>query len=142
MRTQVTKNRVKQLVDVAKSLNATRIVVSYDGSGDSGQIESAYLLDKNDKSIAIPGGLKVNVRVCYSNWDNVSNTWVEECKYMDVPLENALKSLCEDHLSEQGIDWYNNDGGYGEQVIDVETGKVTLKHNQRITDSEYHEHEI
>ena len=50
-------------------------------------------------------------------------------------LNEAIDELTYDYLEETGVDWYNNDGGYGELVIDVNAGTVALEVNVRYTES-------
>ncbi len=39
------------------------------------------------------------------------------------------------YSARMGVDWYNNDGGYGDLVINVENGTVALDVNVRYTES-------
>ena len=45
------------------------------------------------------------------------------------------EELTYDYLQETDVDWYNDEGGFGKLVIDVQEGTVTLEVNQRYTDS-------
>lgn len=60
-------------------------------------------------------------------------------------VNDVIDALTYDYLEEVDVDWYNNDGGYGELIIDVSNGTVSLEVNQRYTESntEYSmEHDI
>ena len=41
----------------------------------------------------------------------------------------------------EGIeDWWNNEGGYGTLLVDLEEGSYEIEVNIRITDTEYYSH--
>ena len=47
----------------------------------------------------------------------------------------AIEELTDDYLAETNVDWYNNDGGFGELIIDVDEGTVALEVSVRFTES-------
>jgi hypothetical protein len=114
----------KQAVfDVVEAAGITTITVTFEGEGDSGQIEdvSAY---KGDAAVDVP---PTTIR-----WHR---GWIgEQEQTADLPLEEAIRDLCWDYLSEEHGGWENNDGGYGEFTLDVPTRTVTLEFNGRFTD--------
>lgn len=61
--------------------------------------------------------------------------WVMTTERTASTVNAAIDDLTYDYLEETDIDWYNNDGGFGELVIDVEDGTVALEVNVRYTDS-------
>ena len=113
----------ERLVSLLKVSGVRRIEVSFAGSGDSGSIEGADAVCHDNTEFDL-----TNVRI---KWPEQSmqvldkGQWVykRSGKEIDKSLEEILKQVCEDALEEQGLDWYNNDGGQGELVmefIDVE----------------------
>ena len=108
----------------------TRIHVSFDGEGDSGQINNitAYA---GDTKIQMPSQ---ELEVHCAHWG--SHTLQTTVK----PLDTAVEDLCYDFLSHEHDGWENNDGAFGEFEIDVATRSVKLEFNARFTDYSTHEH--
>jgi hypothetical protein len=75
-----------------KNLGITELVGEYDGSGDSGSIESVYCEDKDGNTISIESEVESKV-------------------------EEMLYNVLSDDYQ---YDWYNNDGGYGTVRINIE----------------------
>jgi hypothetical protein len=50
-------------------------------------------------------------------------------------LDTALEAVTHDYLGEAGVDWYNDDGGYGTLTINVEEGAVALEISVRHSNS-------
>jgi hypothetical protein len=105
---------------------------SYDGSGDSGGIEAVTFVKTPVEDT--PGGAPEAV---------MSDTEFEaEVKAKLSAEEQALidESALNDAvfgLMPSGFE--NNDGGYGEVVLDVVTGAIQVQHNERYTEVNYSE---
>ena len=50
-------------------------------------------------------------------------------------LNDAIENLTYDYLVETGADWCNNDGGYGELLIDVQRGNRGARCQRPFTES-------
>ena len=111
----------RYLATVLMGLGATHASVPYDGQGDSGAFDEVIVYDGVGGTINIRD---VKVRTPHED---------------DHTLKDALTSMANDCLDSNNIDWYNNDGGFGEYLIDLRTVPFTftLKHNHRITSVEY-----
>ena len=79
-------------VSSLKNMGITELVAEYDGSGDSGSIESVYCEDEDGNNI---------------HADDVTLSKVEEMLYQILSYE-------------YDYDWYNNEGGYGTVRINIE----------------------
>lgn len=92
-----------ELLAKLKAYKVKTAQAHYDGSGDSGEVEEVTFLD--DAGADVP----------------------------NVPkeLNEAVDAMACNYLNEKGIDWYNNDGGYGDFYIDVDDAKVRLDHEER-----------
>lgn len=77
------------------------IYVHFSGSGDDGGIDEVEFWDHNDKSIGIAR-------------DN----------YYDI--EGQFYSMINSHTALEG-DWINNDGGYGELIINLEKNEYEVE---------------
>lgn len=107
------------LLPLLRDAGAAKLVVYYDGSGDEGQVQFVHTFAKEEDE---PHG-KPNVTV----------------NGLD---ENKIDEAACDVLSGLGIDWYNNEGGYGFVILTVSTGKVTVENNQRFERADYSQHEV
>lgn len=124
---------IKTMFDQLRKAGATEVVISFDGSGDSGSIEYVSIHNADRQQI------QVDQTVIYpkekSTW--VDGQWVDEIEHKEIPILEALEAYCYDELEKTNIDWYNNDGGFGDMRIDLsDTVSVELEVNQRYT--EYH----
>jgi hypothetical protein len=109
---------------VLSAAQITRVTVTFDGEGDSGQIDNiaAY---RGDKLSPLPAQA-IPIRTVGWNGDAIT---VEE-----KPLEAAIETLCYDFLAQEHGGWENNDGAYGEFTFDVAQLTVELEFNGRFTD--------
>ena len=124
---------IKTMFDQLRKAGATEVVIYFDGSGDSGSIESVSIYNADNKQI------QVDQTVIYpkekSTW--IDDRWVNEIEHKEIPILEAVEAYCYDELEKTNIDWCNNDGGFGEMRISLsDTVSVKLEVNQRYT--EYH----
>lgn len=108
----------------------TRVVVSFDGYGDSGQIENMEAQVGADP-VTMPGA---TIEIAESVWDQ------PEPKRTSVSISDAVESLAYDVLEKTHCGWENGDGAYGDVIFDVAEGVITLDYNERFTASENHTH--
>jgi hypothetical protein len=79
-------------VSSLKNMGITELVAEYEGSGDSGSIETVYGKDKEGEII-----------------------------HLDISVDSKAEEMLYEVLSDNYMyDWYNNDGGYGSVTIDLE----------------------
>jgi hypothetical protein len=108
-------------------MGITGILIRYDGSGDSGQIEE--------------------IQYCTEPIDAVED--VEDNVHYESPelsaLSSDLKSRIEDFTSDKLLenieDWYNNEGGYGTVSIMIPSGQYSIDNNIRVIEYENYTHE-
>jgi hypothetical protein len=123
---------IKNMLETLRAAGATSVVISFDGSGDSGSIESVQIYEGAQLC-------NLNYLVTYptekSTW--INDQWVTETEEKEMSITDALEAYCYDELEKTGVDWYNNDGGFGDMQIDLgDTVSVELEVSQRYT--EYH----
>jgi hypothetical protein len=79
-------------VSSLKNMGITELVGEYDGSGDSGSIETIYCEDEDGNTISI-----------------------------ESDVESKVEEMLYEVLSNNyDYDWYNNEGGYGTVRINIE----------------------
>lgn len=102
----------KLIIEKLKDKGVNNITIEYSGGGDSGDIENISFCDFEGNNVDIPTD------------DDYSA--IENFAYY-----NYLNNI---------EDWWNNDGGYGEMTINLETLEYTINHNVRYTQYDEYEH--
>jgi hypothetical protein len=102
----------------------TRVAVTFNGEGDSGQIEdvTAY---RNDASCDLPSD---PISMLDISWG------VSEPKTIPMSPYDAIETLCYDYLSQEYGGWENNDGAFGEFTLHVADRRIQLDFSARYTD--------
>jgi hypothetical protein len=118
------------LFDALAAAGVTLIVVTFDGYGDSGQIENIEA-EAGDAVVAMPAG---EVEIAEAIWDQ------PEPSRSTVSIADAIERLAYDFLERTHCGWENNDGAYGGFTFDVAERTITLDYNERYTASEYSQH--
>jgi hypothetical protein len=116
--------------DALARAGITIVAVSFDGCGDSGQIERIEAhsggapaeLPSDQIELAEPAG---NSR---------------EIKQAPFALSDAIEKVAYDFLEETRAGWEINDGAYGEFTFDVKNRTITLAYNERHMESDCSEH--
>ena len=125
-----------------KSKGVTSAEVTFDGYGDSGQIESVTI-KANDKNVTDElTDKKVDdyvqhVAVGYSSGDKRKHCW--EC---DVTCQSAVEDICYGILQSNHCGWEINGGSFGVfafVVTDEGELKIHLDMNERVEDTVYSE---
>lgn len=116
--------------DALAQAGITSVEVTFDGYGDSGQIEdvSAKI---GDKDAPLPA---VSVEVARADWGS------PDIMRVTHPMPQAIEQLAYDFLRETHEGWENNAGAYGDFYFDVTARTITLNYNERFEDSEYTQH--
>jgi len=122
--TEANAHNKTQLFDALDAAGATHVCVSFDGEGDSGQIDNVAAY-KGDELLPLPERRLVFQSVsCDGN----------PVRTGELALGEAIETLCYGYLSEEHGGGENNDGAYGEFTLDVPTRTVTLEFNGRFSD--------
>lgn len=121
------------LFDALAAAGITRVVVTFDGCGDSGQIED-ITFHACDTTVSAPQTEPVTI---------ASTSWAStDISNASLTIEQALELLAYDLLSQTHGGWENNDGAYGEFVFDVADRTILLDHNDRYMAVESYAHEF
>ena len=121
------------LFDGLRQASIAYVLVSFDGSGDSGQIESIDARDDADQSVTLPAA-----QITFAGIDWQSGAPTER----RLTLEGAVEELVYDLLSATHSGWQDNDGAYGEFCIDARARTIHLEFNERFTSSELYTHDF
>jgi hypothetical protein len=98
--------------------------------GDSGQINGVSALAA-DQPADLPA---TRLTLQQIRWGQTESTPSE------FALEGGIEALCYDYLEQEHDGWENNDGGYGEFIIDVAQRTISLEFCQRYSDYTKYSH--
>lgn len=110
----------------------THVVVSFDGYGDSGQIESVEVKAR-DAIVDMPDA---QIEIARAPWGEA------EPERSAVAIADAIEHFVYDLLMDTHDGWANNDGAYGTFTFNVAARKITLDYNERYIETEYTQHEF
>ncbi len=105
--------------------------VSFDGYGDSGQIESIEARDATNMSVPLPDQTISIVAIVWGQSAPESRP---------MTLTEAIEHLVYDALSETHGGWELNEGAYGSFVFDVPNQEIRLDYHERMTVTEFSSH--
>jgi hypothetical protein len=113
--------------DALTAAGTATVNVTFDGEGDSGQIEN-ILADGSENIPPAPIELQ-QAAWGTSKLDSIQTT-----------LRAAIEALCYDYLEQEHGGWENNDGAFGEFTFNVPERRIELDFNSRFTDSAHFSH--
>jgi len=118
------------LFSVLSAAGITSVDVSFDGYGDSGQIESIDA--KADTAvILLPDATVTLIIIGWQDTDPTERT---------MPIHEAIEHFAFDCLAQTHGGWENNEGAFGTFLFDVADQSITLDYNQRFEDVASFEH--
>jgi hypothetical protein len=116
------------LFDALATAGIVAVIVTFDGSGDSGQIEN----------IKVQGQITdlppTQIELAFANWGS------PDIRRETLSLTDATEALVYELLRQTHEGWENNEGAYGEFTFDVAKRSIVLDYNARIETSEYTQH--
>lgn len=118
------------LFAVLSAASITSVDVSFDGYGDSGQIESIDAkADGTDAPLP-----DATVTLTIIGWRDTEHT------ERTMSVREAIEHFAYDCLAQTHGGWENNQGAFGTFLFDVADQSITLDYNQRFEDIESFEH--
>ena len=110
--------------DALTSAGVTVVIVTFDGEGDSGQIEDiqAYAGEAEAK---LPTQAVQFQQVAWNS---------HKLDASALGLREAIETLCYDYLEQEHGGWENNEGAFGEFTLSVADRTIELEFNGRISE--------
>jgi hypothetical protein len=121
------------------------VTIEFDGSGDEGQVSNicCTTLSGSTTLLTFPSNIPGQTIAAGERiWDCIAYEYVTQTADRPATMREVLDAWCYELLDHAGVDWVNNEGGYGEIVIKPATNSVCCHMNARIIDSIYSEHEL
>lgn len=103
------------------------LTVTFDGCGDSGQIEEIIARSTEDAEVTLPDE---TITIALVDWS------ASEPRLVETGIADAIEQLCYGLLSQEHGGWENNDGAFGEFAFDTSARSIALEHNTRFTSSD------
>lgn len=103
-----------------------KVVVTFDGGGDSGQIESIDAEAADGTCRSFPSGT-----LAFRLRDGPKG----KRRNQTLSPYEGVESLVYDCLGQAFCGWENNEGGYGHFIFDVAARTIRLEMNERVTES-------
>jgi hypothetical protein len=120
------------LFDVLAAAGITFVIVTFDGYGDSGQIENIEI-KAGDEIAELPDK---RIEILDPIWGS------SEIERQTHTVGEAIERMAYAFLRQTHEGWENNDGAYGDFTFDVEERTITLDYNERYTSSENYSHKF
>jgi len=135
---------LRAVLPLLRAAGISSVTVEFNGSGDSGTIEDClyyhrvdgvetYINSRNDDAFDSKS-IQVAVNARRIHWNQITRRF-EPVDVGYSTLDEAINALAEDYIDSTDVDWYNNDGGYGNLEIDVVEGTVSLEVYSRYTET-------
>lgn len=131
--------KIKAFCRLLSSYNAQEIMGEYDGSGDSGDM--TIMVFRTPELVTGPpvGTFNADLNEYSAHtqrqWVRYETFFENLMAQKDCLITKKLLNEFEDAMYEfLPGGWEINDGSYGEINIDVQTGSISVTHNERITD--------
>ena len=121
-----------RLFDGLMAAGISHVTVTFDGAGDSGQIESIGAWS-GETAVDFPLS---EIPYAALTWDD------PEVEMRSLSLEDVVEQLAYDFLSDAHGGWEDNDGAYGEFCFDASARCIHLEFNERFTSSELFTHDF
>ena len=118
------------LFDALTAANITIVVATFDGCGDSGQIENIEVKN-GDEIVTLPAGA---IAIARPVWGS------SEIDRQSLSIHDAIEALAYSFLGQTHGGWENSDGAYGNFIFDVAERTITLDYNERHMESDYSQH--
>lgn len=109
------------LCEALKARGITTVSIEYDGEGDSGQVNDIQAFDGKQQPVSLDQPVTLAI-----------HKPEEPTAY--ATLREALDDFAWTILGIYHDGFWNNDGGFGNIAIDTSKARVTIDHNDRITD--------
>ncbi len=122
-------DNLRRVLPILQQHEIESVTVTFSGSGDSGAIDDVYYAPQIAASVRATPIEQMTLNRVYDR------IWITTTASETVTLDQAIMNITDNYLAETGVNWYDNDGGYGELEIDVAGRSVRLDVNVNYTQS-------
>lgn len=112
------------LFDALAAAGIKQVVVQFDGSGDSGQIEGLTARAAADSPVDLP---EAEIAFHDVDWEAMAIVSNQQ------PMSEVIEEITYDLLGAEHGGWEIDDGAFGDVMFDVDERSITLDFNERCT---------
>jgi hypothetical protein len=137
------KDTLDIVYDLLGGVGVESFIVSFDGGGDSGQVETPCEFKPEEsakQAEALLGEVVKGSRV--SDGQRYSPSGMEHIWRDDPTLERLIDGLCYEVLETVAGGWEINEGSHGTFHFDANKRKMTLDFNERVVQDNNFEFEL
>lgn len=134
----ISKGNLDLVFDLLGGIGVESFIVTFDGSGDSGQLEEASdfkpekIRKKADKLLGHHvEGARVSEGTRWSPTNGSETIWKE-----NPDLSEIIDGICYDALGRAHPGWEINEGSYGTFTFDVKKRRANLNFHERIIETQ------
>ncbi len=121
------------LFDALAAAAIASVVVTFDGSGDSGQVEDVSAFGSDGVVAQLP---ETPIPFAHAAFDG---SGVER---HTLPARQVIENMAYDFLEQTHGGWEIDDGAYGEFTFTIARRSIQLEFNERYVETTYHQHEL
>jgi len=112
------ESNLRRILPILAAAGVGRVDVEFDGGGDSGSIDTINFYDEDNNNVTVNERISIEI---YSR-TFVNRSWQVAVIEQENSLVDAITEIVDDYLDATGVDWYNNEGGFGHFYIYVQQG--------------------
>jgi hypothetical protein len=133
----------KAVLGCLKKNGVATVEIEWEGSGDSGWIESVVGLSADGKDVPFKEEV-VSIHKEEGGWNfsGGAAAFQSNTVLKTMTIKDAVKNMVCDWLYAHHAGWENNDGGNGKATFDVEEHSIILTHHTNIITQETDEDEL
>lgn len=127
----------RKVIAACRHVHCVTIKVTFDGAGDSGQVEDIVFASATAVIPVLPislGECEIETGSRYHD-----GKWSKVITLQEMSIETAVETIVYDILNRTYGGWEINAGSYGEINFNVETGRITCCLSTRIEQIDYTE---
>lgn len=136
---EIIKKNKEIIIKALSNAGIAKVVICYDGAGDSGMFEDAQFFD-DEKQVTLSKDVDVVLTEVPPYWITKADSETEKPKTYTQTLPKAVTDLAYDFVSNLNPGWEISEGSFGDIAIDVKENKMLMVHNMRYT--QFHTSEI
>ena len=125
----------RKVLSTCRSANYAQIVVTFDGCGDSGQIEDMDFQFNNDPPLKHPATRSVGVFDVREGFEHHEGKWQPIIKQKELTLADALEIITYDILNTNISGWEINEGTSGTVTYDIDTGAIKCEFSEHVVNT-------
>jgi hypothetical protein len=122
----------RKVLSVCRASNYARIVVTFDGCGDSGQIEDMDFQFNDSMPPKHPATLSIGDFDVQEGFAHHEGRWEPIIKQKELTLADALETVTYDILSQNIPGWEINEGTSGIIYYNIDTGAIRCEFSERV----------